>query len=99
MERPEFTSEELFVINYYKARKHLGDTFWADIGYVLPSAIFAGWGIYAENALVAAIGYTILLLFKFREMFYSVKWAKIFGGIFEKYEAALVPTEPSDSEC
>ncbi len=101
LHRPEFTHEERYVIEYYNSResRHLGNAVWADAGFLLPCCAFIGLGLYNDSVVVITIGFLILLLFKIRETWTSIKFAHLFSSIFRKYESSFTRIENSASDA
>jgi len=99
MNKPNFTPEELWIINYYKT-KLAGDIKFAvfkDLALVLPSAGFVGTGVYYDSMPAMIIGFGLFALFKIRETYHSAKCNKIIQNIIAKYETAFPqPKEVSE---
>jgi hypothetical protein len=91
MAKPEFTTRELWIINYYKDRgEHLiANQLFADLGQIGPPLIFAVWGLWNDSAVTVAIGFFALLMTKLAESYRGRGWTKAFAEIFRKYDAAL----------
>ncbi len=91
MKRPEFTKEELFIINYYLANEfRLQDNVIASqLGYVTPSCVIFVLGIHSEIPLVSVIGFLLILIFLIWNSWRGLRWERVYRGIFLKYESVF----------
>ena len=91
MTKPHFSDEEQYCINWAKTGQGFNIAF--DLGYLIPSFVLAGCGIYWSEPfpLFAALG--VIAVFKVWEWSYQYKWAPVWKSIIEKYEDAVAEPE------
>ena len=87
MAMPQFTAEELYIINYVRAKEaHSHEFMWA---YLLPGLVLAGLGAYAGSTAMMFSAFLVVCGLRVYEERYQSKWTPVFRSIFLKYDQAI----------
>ncbi len=100
MKHPEFTDEEQYAITFCRANQThhwLRDMAWNDMPYLVPALALAIWGMVQDSALAVLFGFLLLFIFSIRNVFVSDQWGRVYGAIFDKYDACFADDEGDEA--
>ena len=87
MTKPRFSVEEQYLID--SVRTGGTSDFSFELGYLIPSFVLAGCGIYWGHPFPVFAALGVIAAFKAWEWSYQRKWAPHWQSIFDKYEEAV----------
>ncbi len=94
MTKPQFSNEEQYLINSLRMGK--GGNIAYDLGYLIPSFVLGGCGIYWNHPFPIFAAFGAIAAFKVWEWSQQSKWAPLWKSIIDKYEDALAEPEMND---
>ncbi len=85
-----FTKDERSLIAWYLYRGARRPHVVFEYGvYVLPSVLFAGYGLWASDLIAVFVAYLALLAVVLFYLSYQRSYARLFYSVLEKYEARV----------
>ena len=96
MPRPEFTSEEQYLISYLQQPRASS---WHPntVGQLVVGLMIGGIAIYNANLAIAICGIVFLLGYRIYEELYQQRYNVIWRSIVDKYEAAIKLADNNNS--
>jgi predicted alpha/beta-fold hydrolase len=97
MPLPDFTDDELYLINYVKstsANAQSNSYMW---GYLVGGAVLAAFGAYQSSVPMILTAFILVAGFRIYEEMFQSGWTPIWRSIIEKYEAAAMGEVDTDS--
>ncbi len=94
---PNFTDDELFLINFTKsssANTQSNSYMW---GYLVGGAVLAGFGAYQSSVPMILTAFILVCGFRIYEEMFQSKWIPLWRSIIEKYETAAMGDVEADS--
>jgi hypothetical protein len=90
MNELSFTTEEKFLINYYKSnRDDLYSLLTNEATLVFPALLLVCFGAYYESYTLATCAILVYVVFKVREVFINARYTRIFSSIIRKFEGRI----------
>ncbi len=93
MALPDFTNDELYLVNCIKSPKTSASYNAFMWGYIVGAGLLAGLAAYCENAKMMLAAFIIVCSFRVYEERIQTKWMPLWRSIIEKYEAAASATD------
>ncbi len=87
--RPEFTEEETFLLNFAKANSTGRQSAIYVWSYLIIALAIVYWGITSANTPITIAGVVVLVVARLQELGQDRRWTNIWRSIIDKYEAAL----------
>ena len=88
MPLPNFTDDELYLINFLKSPNAAGSSYM--LAYVVGGVIIAGFAAYFGSIPMMLAAFVVVCSFRIYEERYQMKWMPLWRSIIDKYETACV---------
>jgi len=88
MSLPDFTDDEKYLIQCAKSTTATVQTNSYMWGYLVGTAVLAGFGAYHDNTPMMMSAFIVVCGFRIYEEIFQAKWLPLWRSIIAKYESA-----------